>query len=257
MNAQFNDDNYETIQCPVCEGRGCTICGDSGGIQRRVDSSQQQTVSPPRIIVDASDYEKDQILVQLGKVSLINPIARREYSGAIMFYRSGQNLNTIINSDEFRETFTEIKERLEADKVDQIKSVDAALGMVSNLHETFLKLFDNMKNMAERFEMALEVMNREVKEYQEKADANEQELATFRQMVMSAAVKQNRLTTEQLVKTREEDEDEEEEDMESFSGAVVEMPATYTPPAPVPLPVPKKRKKKEPVFETESEDNED
>jgi hypothetical protein len=194
MDTYEQDESVEDYDCPVCQGRGCTICGMSGEIQVRVSGAQlrqqQNVIVPPKIVVNATDYEKDQLMTQMGRLRLISTVSQKEYSAALTVFKEIKDLSERMEQY-IPEKMYDIVKMLKEDQITELKPIENALELLHELQQTNAQLFDRINRLSLHFEMSLETLNRTAKEIVEQRDDDKNELDKFRKLIMSSAQRAN------------------------------------------------------------------
>lgn len=260
MEVNYRDESVREFECALCKGLGCTYCGMTGTIQMRVappsqqeevgeeEEQQQQQVyrSAPKIIINASDYEKDQLITQIGKLRLSSPVAQKEYSMAMTLFREVENLSGKLQEDEYIEKMREVIEKIEKYQIDHLKPVKDAVGIISELEEHAAKIFDRIRMMAAHFEVSLELMSREHRLALEKNQDLQDEFKELKQTIFQntqpkprGRPRQEPMPTrapEPMVDSRlppeeieSEDEEEEENESEPIPAGPVQQPEPIQP----------------------------
>lgn len=144
--------------CPVCNGIGCSVCNFEGSIQ--IGNREA-----PKMFVDAPEFEKDKIVTQLGKLkNELDPVARKEYSMAFVFYREMQELASLTEGEMFSKKLEEILTLLMEYRLDKVKPVEETLNFLDRLRQLVVKMNERSRLMAIHFESAIEVITRKYKE---------------------------------------------------------------------------------------------
>ena len=154
------DPNVTYVTCPVCEGAGCDVCNFTGQIRVKIPT---EAVKPSTIIIDSSDYEKDKLISEIGRLKLTSSTARKEYSAAYTFYKEIQQMVEKLSGEQFDDAFFEIIEKLREYQVDAVEPVAETLDLINDLRKANAMMADRVKILATHFELALEIIDREYK----------------------------------------------------------------------------------------------
>lgn len=192
-----NDSGVEEFDCGICKGKGCTVCNMTGKIQIKTNqgdghAEKEQIIQrqSPKIIINASDYEKDQLITQLGKLRLSNPVASKEYSMALTLYRDVEEMNKKLQDEEYLIRMRGLLENIEKYQIDHLKPVKETVMVIGDLEKLADRTFERIKLMSSHFEIALEIMQRELKLLNDRHEDLKDEYEDFRKSIFINAAGQ-------------------------------------------------------------------
>lgn len=191
MELDYDDgENIVNVECPMCEGVGCSLCKFSGEIQMNNPSSvhqrqeEQNVIVPPKVVVKASDYEVDKFVTQLGRVKLSDSVAQKLYVAAYTYYKKLKEIAERVDSEDMKQKYEQVLNGIDEFNVQNTDFGQMIYLIIMDFKNINKEMFNVAEQMAVHFEDAIEVLSREFRKQHSELMLKDKELKTFKRSLL-------------------------------------------------------------------------
>ncbi len=178
---------FEAKECPTCGGEGCSVCDFNGTIKTKKKEDQS------KVLVNASEPEKDELKSNLGKIQIPNKTAKQEFSAGYTFYKELKEMSDRVEGQNFKELFDEVIDNLGDHELLDYEPVKDTLDVVSILKSLLMDFSDKIDTMAVHFELCVDILSEDIRNKRDEIKELNKELAQKKREVTKIEKEKNRL----------------------------------------------------------------